>query len=80
LGENYSGIRALADFIRDVTKYQQKAIAKLKETDLCLSLSALCLPHSTFFLPQAPLSDLYWHSNGQASSRSTNLLSPAPSI
>jgi len=23
LGESYSGIRALADFIRDVTKYQQ---------------------------------------------------------
>ena len=23
MGESYSGIRALADFIRDVTKYQQ---------------------------------------------------------
>ena len=23
MGENYSGIRALADFIRDVVKYQQ---------------------------------------------------------
>ena len=24
MGESYSGIRALADFIRDVTKYQQQ--------------------------------------------------------
>ena len=27
MGESYSGIRALADFIRDVTKYQQYTVS-----------------------------------------------------
>ena len=26
MGESYNGIRALADFIRDVAKYQQRAL------------------------------------------------------
>jgi hypothetical protein len=29
LGESYSGIRALADYIRDVTKYQQPTAGAL---------------------------------------------------
>jgi hypothetical protein len=57
LSESYSGIRALADFIRDVTKYQQAFWRHCQATAATLSTDSVVLVSFFFslFLPQTPL-------------------------
>ena len=57
MGESYSGIRALADFIRDVTKYQQTFWRCCRGTAVTLSSDSVILVSFSFsfLLPQLPL-------------------------
>ena len=59
MGESYSGIRALADFIRDVAKYQQAFWRRCRGTEATLSTDTVILVSSFFsfslILPQPPL-------------------------
>ena len=57
MGESYSGIRALADFIRDVTKYQQVFWHHYRGTAATLSTDSVVLVSFSFsfLLPQPPL-------------------------
>ena len=58
LGESYSGIRALADFIRDVTKYQQAFWRRCQGMVATLSSDSVVLVSFSFslILPQTLLS------------------------
>jgi len=49
MGESYSGIRALADFIRDVAKYQQAFWRRCWGTVATLSTDSVILVSSFFF-------------------------------
>ena len=49
MGESYSGIRALADFIRDVAKYQQAFLRRCRGTVATLSTDSVVLVSSFFF-------------------------------
>ena len=54
MGEIYSGIRALADFIHDVTKYQQKsgllwAMTEVREAALSIKDIPVVCRYSDFF-------------------------------
>ena len=49
LGESYSGIRALVDFIRDVAKYQQAFWRHCRGTVAILSTNSVVLVSSFFF-------------------------------
>ena len=58
MGESYSGIHALADFIRDVTKFQQTFWCRCRGTVATLSADLVVLVYSFSFpliLPQPPL-------------------------
>ena len=57
LGESYSGIHALADFIHDVTKYQQAFWRHCRGTVATLSSNSVVLvsPSFSFLLPLPPL-------------------------
>ena len=58
MGESYSGIRALADFVRDVTKYQQAFWRRCQGTVATLSSDSVVLISSFSFsmiLSQLPL-------------------------
>ena len=57
LGASYSSIRALADFIHDVTKYQQAFWRRCRGMTATLSSNSVVLISFSFslFLPQPPL-------------------------
>jgi len=81
LGESYNGIRALADFIRDVAKYQQAFWRRCRGTVATLSTDSVVLVSSFSFsliLPQAllPMEQL---SLLQLSSPKSEFYEPAPS-
>jgi hypothetical protein len=57
LGESYSSIRALTDFIRDVTKYRQALWRRCRGTEATLSSdSVILVSFFSLILPQPPLS------------------------
>ena len=74
------GIRALADFIRDVTKYQQAFWRRCRGTATTLSLDSVVLVSFSFFLllplPPLPMEQL---SLLQLSSPKSEFYEPAPS-
>ena len=84
MGESYSGIRALADFIRDVAKYQQAfwhrcrgTVATLSSDSVVLVSSFISFPFSSI-LPQPPL-PMEQLSLLQLSSPKSEFYEPAPS-
>ena len=48
MGESYSGIRVLVDFVRDVTKYQQAFWRRCRRTVATLSTDSAILVSSSF--------------------------------
>jgi len=74
LGESYSGIRTLADFIRDVTKYQQAFWHRYRGMAATLSSDSVILISFSFSfllpLPLQPMEQPYFSrlSNPRASS------------
>ena len=80
MGESYNSIRALADFIRDVTKYQQAFWRHCQVTVATLSLDSVVLVSFSFslFLPE-PLLPMELLSLLQLSSPKSEFYEPAPS-
>ena len=82
MGESYSGICALADFIRDVAKYQQAFWHRCRGTEATLSTDTVVLVSSFFsfslILPQPPLR-MEQLSLLQLSSPKSEFYEPAPS-
>ena len=80
LGESYSGIRALADFIRDFTKYQQAFWRRCRGTAATLSSDSVVLVYFSFSfllpLPPLPLEQL---SIPQLSAPMGEFYEPSPS-
>ena len=82
MGESYSSIRALADFIRDVAKYQQAFWHRCRGTVATLSTDSVVLVSSFSFsfsliLPQPPL-PMEQLSLLQLSSPKSEFYEPAP--